>query len=460
MFNFSVDTGSNCDASELETTSSSTDTASAGSTAHLTSTFEIDHGVFELTAFGRAGTSATSNGVPIAPEVPIYVGDPAFANSNVSFAFLISKTDFNPVHYQFVGSVDGGGNTRQVGLGIAGDIFYGDKSIVNTSTGVVGSRPSEVFYRSGVFNFSGSFGVYGQVTSDAQAHISFETEIFAISHAHESTFNFFLRMTPIPTSPQQSLGAPWQTSGYTTFLGSEAFVGSPLGGVDASGEARLSSGSVAEVAALIIGSGSSGRAIIEGEGTVLEAEHFISVGTNPDQLIAGSQLVVRDGALLKSPLIFVGANGTLSGSNATLDGVVEVHGTLSPGESPGLMNIAGNLDLASDGLLLIEIAGSVAGVEYDVLNVSGDANLSGTLEIKLLDGFIPDESLTFDFLNALNLIGNFDHLIFPIFNGKSFLLTFGTNGVTASVAPVPLPAAFWLLASAIGGLGLIRRKAA
>ncbi len=50
------------------------------------------------------------------------------------------------------------------------------------------------------------------------------------------------------------------------------------------------------------------------------------------------------------------------------------------------------------GTLQIEIGGLTAGTEYDQVNVSGLATLDGTLDIQLLDGFVPDEGDTFDIL--------------------------------------------------------------
>lgn len=86
-----------------------------------------------------------------------------------------------------------------------------------------------------------------------------------------------------------------------------------------------------------------------------------------------------------------------------MEGAVEVHGTLSPRDPPGSMNmnIDGDLNLQSDGLLVIEIAGVNSASDYDVLIVSGIANLAATLEIKLVDGFVPGDTDTFDFLSAL-----------------------------------------------------------
>ena len=79
--------------------------------------------------------------------------------------------------------------------------------------------------------------------------------------------------------------------------------------------------------------------------------------------------------------------GTISG-NGTIGGdVTNSGGTTSPGNSPGMLTIDGNYNQGSGGTLAIEIGGTQAGAEYDVLQVLGDASLAGTLSVSLIDGF-------------------------------------------------------------------------
>ena len=72
----------------------------------------------------------------------------------------------------------------------------------------------------------------------------------------------------------------------------------------------------------------------------------------------------------------------------------------------------------------------------------------------------PTTFFFFDFLQVGSFKGNFAIFILPTFgNGQTFHLNFGPNGITA-VSAVLVPAAVWLLVSALGGLGFMRPRAA
>ncbi|HEV8078569.1 MAG TPA: hypothetical protein VGP45_09295, partial [Marinobacter sp.] len=124
--------------------------------------------------------------------------------------------------------------------------------------------------------------------------------------------------------------------------------------------------------------------------------------------------------------IVVGANDTLAGSGVAPFDVV-VKGTHSPGYSPGVQSIDGNLSYESDALVTIELGGTSAGTGdrfHDQINVSGAARFAGTLDIDLWQDFnaeAGDEFIifTFDsasgqFDNATGLFGLADDLYFDL----------------------------------------------
>ncbi len=94
----------------------------------------------------------------------------------------------------------------------------------------------------------------------------------------------------------------------------------------------------------------------------------------------------------------------LDGTDSIFGDVFSDGGTISPGTSPGILPIDGNLDFA-DGNMVIELAGLEPGDAdgdgegYDQLQVSGDANIAGgTLQIVFLDDFTPAIGDIFEFL--------------------------------------------------------------
>ena len=118
--------------------------------------------------------------------------------------------------------------------------------------------------------------------------------------------------------------------------------------------------------------------------------------------------------------------GTITGTGTLTGNVSNTGATVSPGSSPGTLTIDGNYTQGADARLLIEIAGLADG-EFDVLNITGTATLTGgTLEVVLLPGDYDIPMLTeFDFLQAGTLTGSFSNFILPTdeFGAPLFLAT-------------------------------------
>jgi autotransporter-associated beta strand protein len=89
-------------------------------------------------------------------------------------------------------------------------------------------------------------------------------------------------------------------------------------------------------------------------------------------------------------------SGALLGGNGTITGNLVNNGILSPGFSPGAVNVTGNYNQGSTGTLLIQLA---SGTSFDQLTISGTATLAGTLQVDLLGGFTP-AGQSFTFLTA------------------------------------------------------------
>jgi Ca2+-binding RTX toxin-like protein len=89
---------------------------------------------------------------------------------------------------------------------------------------------------------------------------------------------------------------------------------------------------------------------------------------------------------------------SLSGSGAVPGGLVN-NGHLSPGNSPGVITIENSFTQGPEGTTTIEIGGTAGpGVNpngHDQINVTGDINLDGTVQIELFNGFIPSAGQSF-----------------------------------------------------------------
>lgn len=100
------------------------------------------------------------------------------------------------------------------------------------------------------------------------------------------------------------------------------------------------------------------------------------------------------------------ASGAFLGGNGTITGNLANSGTVSPGTSPGTINVTGNFTQGSSGLLFIEIASAAS---FDRLVMTGSAALAGTLQYAILGGFNP-LGQSFTFLTASSVSGTFGTL--------------------------------------------------
>ncbi|MCP5184946.1 MAG: autotransporter domain-containing protein [Pseudomonadales bacterium] len=142
---------------------------------------------------------------------------------------------------------------------------------------------------------------------------------------------------------------------------------------------------------LIAGSGTS--VTLSGATTALAAEGALQLDGGSLSLVDGAQLAVTQTTVSNGGLL--GGTGTLVSGDVRID----VGGTLGPGNSPGTLNVVGDVTLAG-GQLLLEIEGDQAG-QFDVLNVDGNLDLqSGNVVLQLLNGFTPATGASFDVLTV------------------------------------------------------------
>ena len=152
-----------------------------------------------------------------------------------------------------------------------------------------------------------------------------------------------------------------------------------------------------------------------------------------DTTINGGALIVNGS--IASPNVFINS-GTLGGT-ATITGNLTNAGHISPGNSPGLLQIHGNYTQTSAGTLDIQLGGLAAGTQYDQLAVTGNTALDGALDVTLVNDFAPIAGETFVLLSWGTESGAFSMINLPPLDGFMWDTSNLYNNGTITVVPEP-----------------------
>jgi T5SS/PEP-CTERM-associated repeat protein len=138
--------------------------------------------------------------------------------------------------------------------------------------------------------------------------------------------------------------------------------------------------------------------------------------------------------------LVISAAAQASGA-ATINSSVTSSGTVSSGASVGVMTILGNYTQNAGGALNIELGGIGSN---DVLAVSGNAQLGGTLNVTNLNGFRPVLSNAFTILTAQTVTGTFASTNLPALGGAfDWSVTYASTAVVLRVVNGTSPYALW-----------------
>ncbi|MGF7206548.1 autotransporter-associated beta strand protein [Skermanella aerolata] len=198
----------------------------------------------------------------------------------------------------------------------------------------------------------------------------------------------------------------------------------------------------------IAGSGSLVVGSSDGAATTLALEtgtqSFGTVVTRP-----GATLAVNSRLQAQSPLL----NGGTLGGDGTVSGMVVNTGTLSPGNSPGILTVDGSIiNIGDAAALRIEVDGPTAGSgdgfhdRIAVTGTPGSFTASGTL-VPVTRGFAEAEASgytpalgqSFDIVGAIGgVLGGFSGLTQPATGlpaGTRFDVSYGTDSLFLAVTP-------------------------
>ncbi len=125
--------------------------------------------------------------------------------------------------------------------------------------------------------------------------------------------------------------------------------------------------------------------------------------------------------------------GKLKG-NGTVNGTRIINqGTTSPGNTPGMLTINGEFVNDTSGIVDVELGGLTPGIEHDVLAVTSNLTLDGTLLLTSTNEFLPQAGQTFEIMTASNITGTFNQ----IDGAGQFSVVVGSNSVTVEVICSP-----------------------
>lgn len=182
----------------------------------------------------------------------------------------------------------------------------------------------------------------------------------------------------------------------------------------------------------------------------------------------GSTLTFHDDVLHNGAEIRTGFGsrtvflGTATGAGPfTGTGNVEFQGDLRPGNSPANIQFDGSIEIGASATTHFEIAGILPGVGYDRLTVAGTVILDGNLQLRLLNGFLPEvnsQFLLIDNTGSGPIIGTFSNLPEGThFTSEGQLWTISYQGGTGNdlvlTAAVPEPTTWALIGLSLSWSG-------
>jgi hypothetical protein len=152
-----------------------------------------------------------------------------------------------------------------------------------------------------------------------------------------------------------------------------------------------------------------------------------------DWLQTGGLTSVDTGATITGKLLQLQA-GVLSGPG-TIQGKIDNAGTLVTGSNPGTLVLGSGSEFVqrASGKIGIQLGGTTAGTQYDVLRVQGPATLGGQVEIAFLNGYEPQPTDTFKILTASAITGKFASIAGTAPPGKTWVATYTPTEVILSL---------------------------
>ncbi|MCH8148898.1 MAG: hypothetical protein IH987_13115, partial [Planctomycetes bacterium] len=223
-------------------------------------------------------------------------------------------------------------------------------------------------------------------------------------------------LTATGSLSKTTAGSLTLTAGSSITLGGNVTVSS--GGLSLQGDVTLDGGAQSL-------SVSSGTLIVGGSLTKTTAGDLLLDGGSSVQLdgsvsVNAGSLTISSGATVSGGIVtstgnqlYVGdltltGDTTLSAPKVTIESDLDL-GTLLP----TVTNIVNDLELGTSSVKVIFELGGTDAADHDRIIVGGNVTLDGTLEIRLINGFVPQACDSFEIITANSVVGIFIDVIPP-----------------------------------------------
>lgn len=201
---------------------------------------------------------------------------------------------------------------------------------------------------------------------------------------------------------------------------------------------------------------------------------------NGTTTVSAGTLIIN-GSIGSTNTVTVAAGARIGGSG-TINGAVNVGGTLAPGNSPGNLTVNNNVTILDGGAVSMEIAGATMGTQYDRVTMTGASSvfsLNGTNNLVLTLSYTSAADALFFLLDNQGgsaIAGIFEQLngvttdlsqgaLFMV-GGQQFRISYTGDVTTSSFtggndlvlqAVVPEPATWLLLTASLASVIVFRR---
>ncbi|MGB8543009.1 MAG: hypothetical protein WCD49_15370 [Candidatus Acidiferrales bacterium] len=171
-----------------------------------------------------------------------------------------------------------------------------------------------------------------------------------------------------------------------------------------------------------------------------------TVGGNANYTQTAGSTTVNGSLTLGSAASVNISGGDLFGDAGTITGSVNASGSaiVDPGDGIGGLGdikVTQNYTQASTASLDIDLGGTAANTLYDVLDVTGNAGLGGTLNVDLVNGYAPKVNASFTILNygSDTTDSEFSAVNLPTVSGDHWTVTYNMKDLVIKLVAGPGP---------------------